>query len=80
MECQFISKPQLAAIGGNNMNYQEYIEFVIDLYMNELDRQGLSFDEIETTIESLDFNTIEQRLLSLGYKLDESYYHIYFKN
>jgi hypothetical protein len=62
------------------MNYQEYVEFVIDLYTNELDRKGLSFDEIETTIESLDFTTIEQNVIALGYKLDESYYGKYFKN
>jgi hypothetical protein len=62
------------------MNYQEYIEFVIDLYTNELDRKGLSFDEIETIIESLDFNTIEQNVIALGYNLDESYYGKYFKN
>jgi hypothetical protein len=62
------------------MNYQEYVEFVIDLYRNELERISLSADEIEKVIESLDFNTIEQNVIALGYNLDESYYGKYFKN
>jgi hypothetical protein len=52
------------------MNYQEYNEYVEELYFAELNRnEDLTLNEVYSLVENTEIHDMEQYLLNKGYNL-----------